>query len=427
MTVTAADILTTESIPKYLEQVWGLPDFTFTNASTVATTTDDNALQGMKVETIQGGNVNYAFCIELPALKKKMFLKQAPEFVAVFGPDGFPLTSERMQREMDVYKEWKTLLGETLGPKYLPEIYYFDRKSMVVIMEFFDGYELLDHILVDPVGATNLNTELVGSYLGDFMGKVHAASHSSNQNGTVSQERIAYLTSHFENREMRDVQLEFVFTKCYKEATDEQRAGLSLSTEFMEQVELLKQQYNGTDPSKNQEKNNNLVLCHGDLHPGSVMVDHETGSTKVIDPEFTVYGPAGLDVGSLLSGYCLGYIHQSYCDDNTDNTLFSEKAKQNILSGAKAIWKSYKEALQAGKVSEEHIKAIEIETVGFTVAEVCRTALEFAGGRKWLQFEDPVQKSNSKKAALQIVQHCMIDRHTGGIDLLFAEMKKAGS
>lgn len=51
---------------------------------------------------------------------------QAPEFVAVFGPDGYPLTSERMQREMDVYAEWKALLGDELTSRYLPEIYYFD-------------------------------------------------------------------------------------------------------------------------------------------------------------------------------------------------------------------------------------------------------------------------------------------------------------
>jgi hypothetical protein len=59
----------------------------------------------------------------------KVFLKQAPEFVAIFGPDGFPLTSERMQREMDVYSEWQGLLamgGETSD--MLPDIYYFDSK-----------------------------------------------------------------------------------------------------------------------------------------------------------------------------------------------------------------------------------------------------------------------------------------------------------
>jgi hypothetical protein len=27
---------------------------------------------------------------------------------------------------MDVYSEWKGLLGETLDKEYLPEIYYFD-------------------------------------------------------------------------------------------------------------------------------------------------------------------------------------------------------------------------------------------------------------------------------------------------------------
>ena len=30
---------------------------------------------------------------------KSVFVKQAPEFVAIFGPDGLPLTSARMQQE----------------------------------------------------------------------------------------------------------------------------------------------------------------------------------------------------------------------------------------------------------------------------------------------------------------------------------------
>ena len=74
-------------------------------------------------------------------------------------------------------------------------------------------------------------------------------------------------------------------------------------------------------------------------------------------------------------------------------------------------------------MSNLQVKDIEIETVGFTVSEVCRTALEFAGGRKWLQFEDAETKANAKKAALQVVDKCMIARHTGGIQLLFDEIK----
>ena len=123
MTVTAAQILTAETVPQYLQDRWESEGIGNTLGATGSV---EESLEGVEVQAIQGGNVNYAFCIRLPSIDKVVFLKQAPEFVAVFGPDGFPLTSERMQREMDVYSEWKGLLGDDLGKKYLPEIYYFD-------------------------------------------------------------------------------------------------------------------------------------------------------------------------------------------------------------------------------------------------------------------------------------------------------------
>jgi 5-methylthioribose kinase len=275
---------------------------------------------------------------------------------------------------------------------------------MVVIMEFLVGYTLLDHVLVGhdtDDGESNSHPDTIATCLGDFLGKVHSSTHNSK----LSPDRVSVLQDQFENREMRDIQLEFVFSKCYKEATDEQRAGLTLTSDFMKEVDLLKSQYDG--------KTNSLVLAHGDLHPGSVMVDHD-GNTKVIDPEFTVYGPPGLDVGSLLSGYCLGAIHQAYAN-NPD-------AADKIVRGARAIWDAYSLAMTEGGLRDK-LKDIEIETVGFTVAEVCRTALEFAGGRKWLQFEDEKTKASARKAALQLVDKCMIARHDGGIDLLFHELR----
>ena len=117
MTVPSAQILTAETIPAYLAD-------RLNHLKGVIDSVD--SIQS--VEPILGGNVNYAFCIVLDD-GMKVFLKQAPEFVAIFGPDGFPLTSERMQREMDVYSEWQSLLsmgGETA--EMLPDIYYFDSK-----------------------------------------------------------------------------------------------------------------------------------------------------------------------------------------------------------------------------------------------------------------------------------------------------------
>ena len=120
-------------------------------------------------------------------------------------------------------------------------------------------------------------------------------------------------------------------------------------------------------------------------------------------------------MGSLLSGFVLGAIHQAFCKN--------PKAVEAIVDGAKAIWDAYSKALKEGGLSDDIIRSAEVETVGFTVQEVCRTALEFAGGRKWLQCEDADTKMAARKAALQVVDKCMIDRHQGGIQLMFGEMK----
>ena len=55
----------------------------------------------LTAEAIQGGNVNFAFCVR-SSCGKSVFVKQAPEYVAVFGPDGLPLTSTRIQKEVSI-------------------------------------------------------------------------------------------------------------------------------------------------------------------------------------------------------------------------------------------------------------------------------------------------------------------------------------
>jgi 5-methylthioribose kinase len=50
------------------------------------------------------------------------------------------------------------------------------------------------------------------------------------------------------------------------------------------------------------------ALIHGDLHTGSVMVT-ET-DTRVMDPEFTMYGPIGFDLGAYLANILMSYYSQ---------------------------------------------------------------------------------------------------------------------
>jgi 5-methylthioribose kinase len=53
---------------------------------------------------------------------------------------------------------------------------------------------------------------------------------------------------------------------------------------------------------------NAQALIHGDLHSGSVMVT-ET-DTRVIDPEFALYGPIGFDLGAFVGNLLISYLSQ---------------------------------------------------------------------------------------------------------------------
>eukprot|EP00617_Octactis_speculum_P003231 CAMPEP_0185781504 /NCGR_PEP_ID=MMETSP1174-20130828/102671_1 /TAXON_ID=35687 /ORGANISM="Dictyocha speculum, Strain CCMP1381" /LENGTH=392 /DNA_ID=CAMNT_0028471513 /DNA_START=13 /DNA_END=1191 /DNA_ORIENTATION=+ len=380
-----AAILTAETVPAYLKARW----------SQIGCFAEDAVIT---VAPILGGNVNYAFCATCESTGTSVFVKQAPEFVAIFGPDGLPLSSARMQLEVDIYDEWRAALGPELEAKFLPRIFHFDNVNMVFVMEFFGTCDLLEKQLI----STGTVGSIIAVGLGDFMGRTHAASFSK----LVSPERAAALTTAFENRDMRDVQLEFVFTKCYAEA--EAAAALRADAAFMAEIEQLKTAYDGQGGGGHS-------LTHGDLHPGSVMVDEAAGLVKIIDPEFTVYGPPGLDVGSLLSGFILAAIHHKFSG--------TAGAPASIRRGVAEVWEAYRQALnEEGGVGLVDVAAIEVETVGYTLAEVCRTALGCAGGRVWLKFEDEAVQSAAVEVAMGIVQRGMVGRHVRGMSQLLDEL-----
>lgn len=357
----------------------------------------------LTADVIQGGNVNFAFCVR-SSCGKAVFVKQAPEYVAIFGPDGLPLTSARIQKEVAILELWTSVLGEE-ADAYIPKLFHFDDDNKVFVMEFLEQFGLLDHHLVSsPSPATEV---ALGTRLGSFMAKTHLATHSSK----VSPERAAVLTSEYENRALRDIQLEYVFTKAYKETSEHTSTGFIADAAFLAEVNALKARYNG------EGSPGNLSLCHGDLHPGSIMVKVDDGDAqvRVIDPEFTVYGPPGLDVGSLLSGYILAAVHQSYANDDE-----GEKAKTvlSIIKGIVATWETYKTVMTEGGISADVMRETEVESVGFAVAEACRTALGHAGGRLWLQFDDVEVKEAAIQSVLLIVQKCMTARHAEGMQVL---------
>jgi 5-methylthioribose kinase len=110
---TVAELLTEETVGTYVTSL----------SKEIGIFAPEDTLVG---KAILGGNVNFAFVVSNEDSSKTVFVKQAPEYVAIFGPDGLALTSDRMQKEVDVYKAWGAILGDKLTSKYLPKLYHFD-------------------------------------------------------------------------------------------------------------------------------------------------------------------------------------------------------------------------------------------------------------------------------------------------------------
>merc|ERR1712039_646059 len=161
----------------------------------------------------------------------------------------------------------------------------------------------------------------------------------------------------------------------------------------MGEVQKLKDIYLGN-------QTNNLALCHGDLHAGSVMADTSSGQVKIIDPEFAVYGPPGLDVGSLISTYAMAYCY---------HTTLNNGLAAGLLEGIHKVFESYNQTMSANGVAVAQINQAVEDAVGFAGCEVARTALGMAYERS-LKIDNEAAKMKAEKAALAAGVACIMNR-----------------
>lgn len=349
----------------------------------------------LTAEEIHGGNLNYAFRVADSA-GNAVFVKQAPDFIKCLGPEA-KLERERMKLEVAAFGEWSAMLGAEVAEKYLPQIYKVDLDNMAFIMEFLGSYELLQKSLfrghADKRAARSL---------GEIMGLMHGKSHVS----VVSAEEAARLGKAYANEKLRGIQLHHVYTKPWTESDRPEAKTYLEDVAFASSLEEARSAYRG-------EQADNLALCHGDLHPGSAMVDESTAQVKIIDPEFAVYGPPGVDLGSMLSGYISAYVAQ---------VAEAGQAKSSILEAIKELVASYRSSMLACGVSEESISRASEDAVGLGGCNVAQEMLGFAGARV-LPVKDADLRRKAEDAALALTYRCIKGRKGKGIELLIAELE----
>src|SRR5699024_9469474 len=164
---------------------------------------------------------------------------------------------------------------------------------------------------------------------------------------------------------------------------------------------------------KNDFLTKGQALIHGDLHTGSVFVTKD--STKVIDPEFTFYGPIGYDLGNVIAhlvfAYANGkvYENEGFCDwvlttleEVVD--LFTEKFSQK-----------WDELVIDHMAKETGVKEWYIDTVledssGVAGMELIRRIVGMAQVADIVSIENEQARKEAERFCLRIGKSCVINR-----------------
>lgn len=304
----------------------------------------------------------------------------------------------RMEYEIMVYQEWEAVLGKEVAAKCAPKIHYFDSENLATVMESLGSYHVLETSLFHGIP-----DQRVAANVGRALALIHASTHSSR----VTPAQAARFASKFANAELRRVHVEHVLSGDVhnpKAVEELRRDGLT------SQLERLKSLYRG----EGSEGRTDLCLCHGDLRVGAVVVEPESGEVKLLDPEFAIYGPPGVDLGRLLSGYVLAFVARA--------AQLSEGAGR-ILAAISQVWASYAQAMAEGSIAPDVLERAGEDAASFACAYVVLDAL---GGTECslLQMPDAAKQAKVKRHVLDWARRCLKAERGGGVQSFVDELRK---
>ncbi|EKN66415.1 methylthioribose kinase [Neobacillus bataviensis LMG 21833] len=306
----------------------------------------ENAVLSCK--EIGDGNLNLVFHIVDEQGSKGLIIKQALPYAKVVG-ESWPLTLKRAKIEADALKTF----GQ-LAPDYVPTIYFTDDVLAVTVMED------LSHLLIARTGFINGETyPLISKHLGEYLAKTLFYTSDYGLGPSAKKEQVQM----FINPELCKITEDLIFTDPYFDAdTNYFEDGLLSDVEALWQDDELRFQVNLLKRSFLTEAE---VLLHGDLHTGSVFASNS--ETKVIDPEFAFYGPAGFDIGQVFANLLF-------------QVIVNTKNQERFVHHIETVWNVFKdEFTHLWNTENKEILAKTDKFLSYTLAKFFEDSLGFAG------------------------------------------------
>ena len=318
---------------------------------------------GLTVKEIGDGNINYIFKVENKIDGKSIVLKQADKLLR---SSGRPLDLARSKIEANILR-----IENNLAPHFVPEIYFYDEIMCVLAMEDISEYK-------------NLRTELVAGKIfpnfadniSEFLSRTLLLTTDLFMDKFEKKKNV----KEFINPELCDISECLVFTEPYD--NNKNRNIITTGNEEFVENMLYKNEDLHFAILKLREKfmNYSQSLIHGDLHSGSIFINEK--GIKIIDPEFSFYGPMAYDIGNVIGNlYFPLYRAKFFMEDSKKKEEFINWLEKCILDipilfseKCKLLWEKYSndKLLKNKKFRDYYIENIVKDSLAYAGTEIIR-------------------------------------------------------
>ena len=317
----------------------------------------------LTVKEIGDGNINYIFKVENKIDGKSIVLKQADKLLR---SSGRPLDLTRSKIEANILR-----IENDLAPHFVPEIYFYDEIMCVLAMEDISEYK-------------NLRTDLIAGKIfpnfadniSEFLSRTLLLTTDLFMNKFEKKKNV----KEFINPELCDISECLVFTEPYD--NNRNRNIITAGNEEFVENTLYKNEDLHFAILKLREKfmNYSQSLIHGDLHSGSIFINEK--GIKIIDPEFSFYGPMAYDVGNVIGNlYFPLYRAKFFMEDSKKKEEFINWLEKCILDipilfskKCKLLWEKYSNdrLLKNKKFRDYYIENIIKDSLAYAGTEIIR-------------------------------------------------------
>lgn len=367
-----------------------------------------------QIEEVGDGNLNLVFLIHGPS--GALCAKQALPYVRLVG-ESWPLPLSRAHFEhIALVEEAKHV------PDLVPRVHHHDPIAAMTIMDCLDG-----HIIMRKGMIAGVRYPLFSTHTARFMAETLFRTSDLALPAGEKKRRIAELSG---NIMLWKITEDLIFTDPYYEAElnrwtrphlDQTAAEIRADVPLKAAVSELKEKF----------LTETQAMIHGDLHTGSIMITQD--STKMIDPEFVMYGPMGFDTGAVIGNLLLSYFSQ---DGHAEQPGARRDYQEWILQQIDAVWAEFEQRFLAlwnnhhtgdlyprvlfaqhdsapyEAIQRAYMRRLFADTLGFGAAKMIRRILGLAHVIDLDSIADPELRARCERRALRVARYMMVQRHT---------------